>query len=36
MTAPGVGRILEETGDLTLRLNGQTRYEIGSVLDCRG
>jgi len=26
----------EETGDLTLRLNGQTRYEIGSVLDGRG
>ncbi len=26
----------EQTGDLTLRLNGQTRYEIGSVLDGRG
>ncbi|MBP8801987.1 MAG: hypothetical protein KBI41_10675, partial [Kiritimatiellae bacterium] len=26
----------EETGDLTLRLNGQTRYEIGSVLNGRG
>lgn len=26
----------EETGDLTLRLNSQTRYEIGSVLNGRG
>ncbi|MGI6389705.1 MAG: hypothetical protein ACOX7Q_05845 [Kiritimatiellia bacterium] len=36
MVSPVQDGSFEETGDLTLRLNSQARYEIGSVLNGRG